>query len=355
MIGINIISVIVLLGILIFVHELGHFLVAKWFGVGVLKFSLGFGPRLIGRKVGETEYLVSLIPLGGYVKLLGESEGDELSPEDEKRSFQKQPVFKRMGIVFAGPLFNFLFAIVAFTLIYTVGVPTHTSRVGTVLEKTPAYAAGIQSGDIITAIDGRKVSKWSELADMIYESGGRELAITVDREGTIFDFTILPEKTKGQNIFGEEVESYKIGVSVSEDTVIERVNPLRAFSQGISQTWWFTKLTGLTVVKIIQRVVSPKTLGGPIMIAQMSGQYAKQGFIPFLFFMAILSINLGVLNLLPIPVLDGGHLLFYVIEAITRREVNLKWREMAQQLGFFILIMLMIFVFYNDIVRIFGE
>lgn len=340
---------------MIFVHELGHFLVAKWFGVGVLKFSLGFGPRLIGRKAGETEYLISMIPLGGYVKLLGESENDELPLEDEQRSFQNQPVFKRMGIVFAGPLFNFLFAILAFTLIYSIGVPARTSQVGTVLENTPAYTAGIKSGDIITAIDGNEISKWSELADTIYESGGRGLLITVDREGTLLDFTVVPEKTKGQNIFGEEVESYKIGISVSEGTTTERVNPFRAFLQGVSQTWWFTKLTCLAVVKIVQRVVSPKTLGGPIMIAQMSGQYAKQGFVPFLFFMAILSINLGVLNLLPIPVLDGGHLLFYGIEAITGREVNLKWREMAQQLGFFILIMLMIFVFYNDIVRIFGE
>jgi len=355
LIGINILSVIILLGILIFVHELGHFLVAKWFGVGVLKFSLGFGPRLIGRKVGDTEYLISMIPLGGYVKLLGESESSDLSPEDEKRSFQNQPVFKRMGIVFAGPLFNFLFAVVAFTLIYSVGVPAHTSRIGAVLENTPAYTAGLRSGDIVSAIDGKEISKWAELADMIYESGGRELVVTVDRTGAVLHFNIVPEKTTGQNIFGEEVESYKIGVSASEETVIERVNPFRAFAQGMSQTWWFTKLTGLTVVKIIQKVVSPKTLGGPILIAQMSGQYAKQGFIPFLFFMAILSINLGVLNLLPIPVLDGGHLLFYGIEAVTGREVNLKWREMAQQLGFFILILLMIFVFYNDIVRIFGE
>jgi regulator of sigma E protease len=355
LIGINIISVIILLGVLIFVHELGHFLVAKWFGVGVLKFSLGFGPRLIGRKIGETEYLISLIPLGGYVKLLGESESDELSPEDERRSFQNQRVFKRMGIVVAGPVFNFLFAVVAFTFIYTVGVPAHTSRIGTVLENSPASAAGIRPGDVVAAIDGRGISKWSELANTIYESSGRELAVTVDRDGALVNVTVIPEKSKGRNIFGEELESYKIGVSVSDETVIERANPFRAFAMGMNQTWWFTKLTVLSIVKIIQRVISPKTLGGPIMIAQMSGQYAKQGLIPFLFFMAILSINLGVLNLLPIPVLDGGHLLFYGIEALTGREVNLKWREMAQQLGFFILILLMIFVFYNDIVRIIGE
>lgn len=355
MIGINIISVIILLGVLIFVHELGHFLVAKWSGVGVLKFSLGFGPRLIGRKIGETEYLVSLVPLGGYVKLLGESESDELSPDDERRSFQHQGVFRRMGIVVAGPVFNFLFAVVAFTFIYTVGVPTHTSRVGTVLENSPAAAAGIRPGDVIVGIDGREISTWSQLADRVHESSGRDLPVTLERGGTVVTVTVTPEITTGHNIFGEEVSSYKIGVSVSDETVIERVNPFRAFTMGVHQTWWFTKLTALSVVKIIQRVISPKTLGGPIMIAQMSGQYAKQGLVPFLFFMAVLSINLGVLNLLPIPVLDGGHLLFYGIEALTGREINLKWREMAQQLGFFILILLMIFVFYNDIVRIIGE
>ncbi|MDO9515630.1 MAG: RIP metalloprotease RseP, partial [Syntrophales bacterium] len=143
MIGINIVAVIILLGVLIFVHELGHFLVAKWSGVGVLKFSLGFGPRLLGRKIGETEYILSAIPLGGYVKMLGESEDEEdLSPDDEKRSFLKQPVFKKIGIVAAGPLFNFLFAILAFAVVYAVGVPVSTSMIGTVQEGSAAFDAG---------------------------------------------------------------------------------------------------------------------------------------------------------------------------------------------------------------------
>lgn len=340
---------------MIFVHELGHFLVAKWSGVGVLKFSLGFGPRLIGRKFGETEYLISIIPLGGYVKLLGESEGEELSSEDEKRSFQNQHVLKRIAIVASGPLFNFLFAILAFTLIYSMGVPSHTSRIGEVQKDTPAYTAGLQKGDLVLAIDDTKISRWVELADMIRNSGGGSLKITVERDSKVYDIRVVPELIKGSNIFGEEVESYKVGIIVSDETVLERINPFQALIQGVAQTWGFTKLTYLTVVKIVQRVVSPKTLGGPIMIAQMSGEYARQGFVPFVFFMAILSINLGVLNLLPIPVLDGGHLLFYLIEVATGKEVNIKWREMAQQLGFFILVMLMIFVFYNDIVRIVGD
>jgi regulator of sigma E protease len=355
MIGTSIISVIILLGILIFVHELGHFLVAKWSGVGVLKFSLGFGPKVIGKKIGETEYLISAIPLGGYVKLLGEVGDDELSPEDERRSFQNQSVYKRIAIVAAGPLFNFLLAIISFSIIYTVGVPTLTARVGGVQEGTAAFEAGIEEGDVILAVDGEEVSSWSEMASMIRDSAGKELTVTVERENKIYDLNIRPGVVTEKNIFGEDVKSYKIGISSSSEMVTVRLNPVKAVIEGAVQTWWFTQLTYVSIVKIIQRVISPKTLGGPIMIAKMSGEYAKQGIIPFIFFMSILSINLGVLNLLPIPVLDGGHLLFYLIEIVTRREVNMKWREMAQQVGFFLLIMLMIFVFYNDIVKMVND
>lgn len=352
MIGTSIVSVIILLGILIFVHELGHFLVAKWSGVGVLKFSLGFGPRVLGRKMGETEYLISAIPLGGYVKLMGEAGDEDLSPEDEKRSFQNQSVYKRIAIVVAGPLFNFLLAIVAFSIIYSIGVPTLTTRVGGVQEGGAAFEAGIKEGDMVLAIDGEEVRYWSDMAQMIKDSEGRDLKITIDRDNRVLDLVVRPGAMAGKNIFGEEIESYKIGIASSTEMVTVRLNPFRAVLEGTEQTWWFTKLTYVSIVKIIQRVISPSTLGGPIMIAKMSGEYAKQGIVPFIFFMSVLSINLGVLNLLPIPVLDGGHLLFYIVEIVTGKEVNMKWREMAQQVGFFILILLMVFVFYNDIVRI---
>lgn len=355
MIATHIISVIILLGILIFVHELGHFLVAKFSGVGVLKFSLGFGPKLIGRKFGETEYLVSIIPLGGYVKLLGETDEDELSPEDEKRSFQRQSVLKRIGIVSAGPVFNFLFAVLAFSMIYTFGVPVHSARIGGVQESSAAFKAGIQKDDIIVAIDGKEISRWSELANIISDSDGKQLRITIDRSSKVFDVDVVPGFVTGKNIFGEETKTFRIGISISDETIVEKLNPVRAVIMGMGQTWWWTKLTCLSIIKIIQGVVSPKELGGPILIAKMSGDFAQQGFIPFIFFMAILSVNLGVLNLLPIPVLDGGHLLFYFIELVTGKEVNMRWREVAQQVGFFILILLMIFVFWNDITRIWGD
>jgi regulator of sigma E protease len=354
-VGINIASVIVLLGVLIFVHELGHFLLAKSLGVGVQKFSLGFGPKLIGRKVGETEYMISLVPLGGYVKLLGESETDDVLPQDEKRSFVKQHVLRKIAIVIAGPLFNFLFAILAFAVIFMVGVPSLTTEIGSVQSGSPAEVAGLHAGDTVVSIDGKDVTRWGDLAEIITKSEGRELVLKLNREGAAQDVRVKPEIIKGKNIFGEDVDGYKIGVGASKNTFIERQNPVKATWSGIEQTWAITELTLVSVVKMVQGVVSPDSLGGPILIAQMAGANVKKGIMNFVFFMALLSINLAVLNLFPIPVLDGGHLLFFLIELVTGKEVNIKWRERAQQVGFFILVMLMIFVFYNDIMRIFGD
>ncbi len=353
MLGVSIISLIVLLGVLIFAHEFGHFLVAKYSGVGVLKFSLGFGPRLIGKKVGETEYLISMIPLGGYVKLLGESHDEELSAEDEKRSFLKQPVSKRIAIVAAGPIFNFLLAILIFTIVYMTGVPALTTYIGGVQEGSPAFEAGIKEGDVIVAINGQEISRWEKLAEDISKSGGKEIHISLKRNEQLLEVSLKPRLLKTQNIFGEEIASYKMGVSPSSQyAVTERMNPFMAFWTGIKQTWFISKLTVLSVVKIFEGVISPKTLGGPILIAQIAGTQAREGIIPFVFFMALLSINLAILNLFPIPILDGGHLLFFFIEIITGKEINIKWRETAQQIGFVILVILMVFVFIMDIERL---
>ncbi|MBN1382727.1 MAG: RIP metalloprotease RseP [Deltaproteobacteria bacterium] len=346
-----IVSVVILLGILIFVHELGHFLVAKYSGVGVLKFSLGFGPKLIGKKMGETEYILSAIPLGGYVKLLGESEVEELTDEDEKRSFLKQPVWKRIAIVVAGPLFNFVLAVVVFAFVYMWGIPAMTTKVGGVQEGSAAFEAGLEIDDVIVAVGDKKVSKWPDMAKIISSSNGETLKITLEKNGRLTDVMITPRLMKSKNIFGEEIESYKIGISPSEDLFIERMNPIAACWSSLVQTWVITKLTILSIIKIIEGAISPRTLGGPILIAQIAGDQAKAGLIPFLMFMGLLSINLGILNLLPIPVLDGGHLAFYLIELITGREISIKWRERAQQIGFVILIALMIFVIIMDIDR----
>jgi regulator of sigma E protease len=354
MIGTNIVSVIVLLGVLVFVHELGHFLFAKWFGVGVLKFSLGFGPKLVGRKYGETEYLISAIPLGGYVKMLGESGTDKVGEEDMAHSFSAQRPWKRFCIVAAGPAFNFLFAVLVLAIMNMTGIPTMSNLVGGVQQGSAAAAAGIEAGDRIVAIDGNTVTSWPEIAEQIAGSDGREMKLKIDRAGRTFEISAAGRLTQGKNLFGEDADSYRLGIQSSQETFIKRQNPLSALMSGVAQTWFMTELTFLSIVKIIQGTISASTLGGPILIAQMAGSEVEKGIMHFIFFMAILSINLGVLNLLPIPVLDGGHLFFTLIEVVTGREVNIKWREMAQQVGFFLLILLMLFVFYNDIMRIFS-
>jgi regulator of sigma E protease len=350
--GISIISLIILLGVLIFAHEFGHFLVAKSFGVGVLKFSLGFGHKLVGKKIGETEYLISWIPLGGYVKLLGEAEGETLSPEDEKRSFLNQTVGRRMGIVVAGPVFNLLLALVVFFGVYLSGVPALTARIGEIQAESAAAAAGLRPGDVLVGIAGQRIAYWDDIARAVEKGKGAPLVLRIDRGGTIFDVQVTPRRVKGKNLFGEEVSAYKIGISPSGQVVTKRLGPVDALAASVSQTWAVTKLTAISIVKLIDGTLSAKTLGGPILIAQIAGVQAKEGMVPFLLFMALLSINLAVLNLLPIPVLDGGHLLFYLIELVVRRPVSLKWRERAQQVGFALLIMLMIWVFMMDVDRL---
>lgn len=349
---ITLISFIILLGILIFVHELGHYLAARIAGVGVLKFSLGFGPKIFGKKIGETEYVVSWIPLGGFVKLLGESGDEELSPEEEKRSFHKQSVWKRMLIVLAGPGFNFLLAIFIFTIVLINGLPSLTSEVGEVQKDSAAYEAGMLSGDKIISMDGQKIAFWEDIRDVIAVVKERPMEVVVERDGTEKILSIQPRLSKSKNIFGEEVPAYLIGISPSEKTTIERRNPWDAILSSVYKTWQISKLTVISVIKIFEGVISPKTLGGPIFIAQVAGAQVKEGIIPFILFMAILSINLGVINLFPIPVLDGGHILFYMIEIVTRREISVKVREIAQQIGFVVLLMLMLFVIFIDIERL---
>jgi regulator of sigma E protease len=348
---ISLISVIILLGVLIFIHELGHFLAARISGVGVLKFSLGFGPKIFGKKIGETEYVLSWFPLGGFVKLLGESNNDPLPPEDEKRSFLKQPTWKKLFIVSAGPVFNFLLAVVIFIIVFMSGIPALTAEIGEVQKESASYSAGIIRGDKIIAIDSQTINRWDDIRPVIAEGKGKEVEVIVVRGTEKKHFLIQPRASKSKNIFGEEISTYLIGISPSGKTVLERKNPWKASITACEKTWEISMLTVLAVIKMVEGTISPRTLGGPIFIAQVAGAQIKEGIIPFILFMALLSINLGVINLFPIPVLDGGHIFFYTIEMITRREISIKVKEIAQQIGGALLIMLMIFVIMIDIER----
>lgn len=369
---------IIVLGVLIFVHELGHFLFAKMLGVSVEKFSLGFGPKLIGKKIGETEYLLSAFPLGGYVKMFGEGgfiEGGESHhpPEDEEagseaasepvqrelteeeklRSFAHKPVLARIAIVMAGPVFNLIFAWMIFIVLCMMGVPTVTAKIGEVLKDKPAARAGVLKDDVISSINGKSIARWEEIAEGIAASKGQPLTVSVKRGEKSVDFTMTPEPRISKNLFGEKVNGYAIGVASAGEVVTEYYNPFQAVIKGTEQTWKVIDITIMSLVKMVQRVVPMDSVGGPIMIAKMAGEQASAGGASFLAFMALLSINLGVLNLLPVPVLDGGHLLFYFMELVFRRPVPQKVREYAQQIGMVLLLGLMVMAFYNDIIRYF--
>jgi regulator of sigma E protease len=349
--GWTLLSAGIALGVLIFVHELGHFLLAKRLGVKVLKFSLGFGPRLAGKIIGETEYLISAMPLGGYVKMVGENPEDHVSPEEEARAFYRQKLWKRVSIVGAGPGFNLLFAMVVFSILFFIGIPFLTTEVGNVNKGFPAEKAGIQPGDVIVAISGQKIQFWEELSEHIRNSRGAPLTLTVMHNGRTFDVSISPVSVSGQNLFGEDASNWIIGISGSGHYIARRFGPLTSIWKGLDQTWKISKVTVLSIVKLIQRIIPMNTLGGPILIAQLAGKQAREGISNFLFFMALISVNLAILNLLPIPILDGGYLLFFALEALLGSPVRARLQEVAQQVGIFLLIILMAFVFYNDIMR----
>ncbi len=351
---ITVLSAVIVLGVLIFVHEFGHFIVAKGFGIKVLRFSLGFGPKIIGKTFGETEYCVASVPLGGYVKILGQDPEEEVEPEEEDRAFSRKSVWVRMAVVVAGPLFNLLLAVFIFSFVYMFGVPQLTTRVGSVNKSFPAYKAGIKAGDRILAVDGKPVKNWMELSKAIRGSKGAQITLKIDRNGKTLTIKVAPKIRKVKDIFGEEKEVRMVGITASQEITRQSVGPFKAVVMGVRRTGEIIYLTFVSIIKIIERVIPAKTIGGPIMIVQMAGQQAKAGALNFLLFMALISINLGILNLLPIPILDGGHLFFMFIEVIFGKPLSVRKMEIAQNIGLALLILLMVFAFYNDLSRIFN-
>jgi regulator of sigma E protease len=343
---------IILLGVIVFIHELGHFLFAKLLGVKVLKFSLGFGPKLVGRKYGDTEYLISSIPLGGYVKMLGEELGEELKAEEKVIAFSYQPVWKRFVIVVSGPVFNMLFAAVIFFFIFLNGFPILIPEIGSVVPKSPAEKIGLMKGDRIVEIDGIAINQWDEMTTVIHKNPDKQMSFKIKRDGSTLTLSITPERKKVKDIFGEPKEIGLIGIKPSGSTFIKKEDFVSAAVDGIIRTWDISVLTVVSIVKLIQRIIPMDTIGGPVLIIQMAGEQASKGFLNFFLFMAIININLGVLNLLPIPILDGGHILFLGIEAIRRKPLNEKVIAAAQKVGLAIILTIMAFAFYNDIARL---
>lgn len=347
-------AAVLVLGFLIFIHELGHFLVAKASGVSVLRFSLGFGPKLVGRRAGETEYVISAVPLGGYVKMLGEDEEADESPGgDPARSFAHQPLLKRFAIVFAGPLFNLVSAwvcLVAVAVLYGVLEPSDLPMVGGVVRGMPAQKAGLAAKDRILAVNGEPIATWDQLVERTVRSNGRPMALRVRRADATIDVAVVPEKQPTLNVFGETVgEDYRIGIERAADLV--PVPPAQVPVLAARQVYLYADLILRSLVKMVQGKISARELGGPITIARIAGERAQTGLKSLLEFVAFLGVNLGVLNLLPIPVLDGGHLFFFAAEAVFRRPLGTRVREVAQQVGLVLLVSLMLFAVYNDIYR----
>jgi regulator of sigma E protease len=445
----TILSFVIVIGILILVHELGHFLVARWTGVGVERFSIGFGPVLARWRGKETEYCLSAIPMGGYVKMVGEEsplEGGGSPDYDPKKAFALKPLWARFLIVFAGPGMNFVLAAVIFGIVLaTIGRPVSPAIVGRVADDGPAAVAQLQPGDTVGSIDGRPIAFWEELYRAIMNSQGRPLRLGIVRDGAKREVEITPRRVTvrdpifkeereewdlglgpqltpqigavtsgspaeraglrpgdtvigvaGQTVFtpdeltqaiqkrggqtfevvvqrddkpvtlnvtattvkeksptGQDVEIGRIGVGIVMKAVrYERYNPLQAVGYGTVRTWDMTVLTAKGLWKLVTLQLPLSNLGGPIQIAAEGERQRREGLPSLAQFTAIISVNLAVLNLLPVPMLDGGHLLFFVIEGILGRPVSLKKREAAQQLGLVLLLLLMVFAIYNDLVRI---
>jgi regulator of sigma E protease len=441
---------LVVLGVLVAFHELGHFLAARWVGVKVLKFSIGFGPKLFGRQVGETEYLVSAVPLGGYVKLFGEDETEATTADDRRRSFSHQGLWGKVLIVAAGPGFNFILAYLIFagwlstgaplfvptfrdlsadvealvpgspasmagmevgdrvvkvngkdistktelldivskskgqpvslevrrdgqlkTLtatpvpmpgdgaageepLYTIGVEETPPLVTSVMSGLPASTAGFKPGDRVVAIDGQAIYTWAQMTTLVREHPQKPLKVDVLRDGKRTVLTVTPTSEK-VTVKGQTQEVGKIGISGPGRSLMRSDNAAEAVYQGLEATWGWTELTAIGLYKMIVGDISSKNIGGPLTIANISGEAASQGASSVVFLIAILSINLGVLNLLPIPILDGGHLLFFLIEGILRKPLGERQREVAQQVGLVLLVGVMIFAFWNDLERIFSR
>lgn len=351
----TIVSFVFVLGVLVLIHELGHFLVAKKAGIYVEKFSIGFPPYMFKKKWGETEYCIGMIPLGGFVKMAGENPEEECSGAENE--FMSKSVGARAAVLFAGPFSNYVLAVLIFIgIFFFKGTPVFEDNkivVGVVDETKPAYAAGLQTDDIIIGINGKPVQNFDSLRFQIYKIVNSELSLQwVHQNDTItknITTTIaeVPNKDGGVDTLGI------IGFA-GKPSSYKYLSFTDAVAAGFDKANYFVALTFQTVKSLITAEVSVKELGGPVFIAKQSGNVAKEGIIPLLFFMALLSVNLGVLNILPIPVLDGGHLVFLAIEKIKGSPVSVKGRMYAQQIGVFLLLGLILVVTFNDIIRVFS-
>ncbi len=358
---ITILATIVVLGVLIFVHELGHFAAAKAVDIEVPRFSLGLGPKLIGFKMGETEYVISWFPLGGYVKMAGmieeeatgvleggRSEGRTSSPRD----FDAKSLPARTLVISAGVLMNFLFAIVAF-IVVARAQGMQLPLIQDVMEDSPAAAAGLRPGDLILTVEGNRIRDFDQLSLMVKQNPEEPIRIGVERAGERLTLQAVPRSVLMWNdVIRDSVEIGQLGVMSDPDGGYRSLGWGEAIQEGSYRTWYWVRTTFEFLGQLVSGQSSAKEVGGPILIGQLSGQAARAGIWPLLSFMAIISINLAILNLRPVPVLDGGHLTFLAFEAVRGRALSAPQRIRLTQVGMVLIVGLMVWVITNDVLRL---
>lgn len=360
-------AVVLVLGGLIFFHELGHFSMARLLGIGVRTFSLGFGPRVLTLRRGKTDYCLSVVPLGGYVSLAGEEDEEEentssasaptenepiFEPEEE---FSKHPAWHRLLVVLAGPVANFLLAFILYWgIAWAQGQAYLLPEVGSVLKDSPAAAAGLAAGDRIVSVSGNEVRDWREISQGVGALNGAPVTIVIARDGIERTLTLTPKPGNVPTVFGEQKQVWLLGIEASGNTGVIPLGPGQAVIAGIEKTWGVITFTLESIAKLAQRVVPLDNVGGPILIAQMIGEQTGHGLVSVLLLAALISVNLGILNLLPIPVLDGGHIVFFTLEMIMGKPVSVGVRAASAKVGMALLLMLMVFATWNDLARLFS-
>lgn len=347
-------AIVFVFGSMVMIHELGHYMVAKWIGVKVIEYSFGFGPKLFGYQGKETLYALRIIPLGGFVKLHGmDAEIDEngkevIAPIHDERSFMNKPVWQRMAVIVAGPIMNFVLAIVLFVGVFAyLGIPSpgNTTMIGSLVPDKPAATAGIQPGDKIVAVNNESTLDWTALTKAIHSRADQVLSLTVERAADKQRQTVSVKAEK-------DAPTGEGRIGIAPEIIYSHASILQATKYGLERTLEFTNYIMVTLVQMITGKI-PADLGGPVMIAQVIGEGAQQGLANLLSLTGVLSIQLGLINLFPIPALDGSRLVFLFIEGVRGKPLKAEKENMIHLVGFVLLMVLMIAVTYKDILRIF--
>ena len=343
---------LIVLSVLVLVHEFGHFIAAKRIGIRVEKFSFGFGPKLFSVKTGDsdTEYLISAIPLGGYIKMAGDEPGESLTGKSFE--FLSRSVWERFLVIFAGPLLNYILAFLIFSVIFMFGSPTLTTEVGSLLKDYPAQMSGLSLGDKVIKVDGKDVRYWEDMTEIIRKHLEGPIRLTIEKNGKISDVEIQPVIREIKDIFGKSTKIALLGIAPSQKIENVRYGFFESFSKGFRKVIDLTAITYKAIWSIATGRLSVKeSMTGPIGIFIITGKAAQMGLIYLFHLIAMLSASLAIFNLLPLPVLDGGHILFLFVEKLRGKPLSVKVQENIANMGVGLLILLTVFIFYNDIVK----